>query len=85
MRSRGAADSIFVRTSSITSWLERLRSFCGVRRATMSPVFCSVANSPSSAPVRREIPATSGVASRMRSAMCTCRSVSTSAVPPGVK
>ena len=53
MRMRGAADSIFVRASSITSWLERLRELAGVSRATMSPVFCSVANSPSSAPVLR--------------------------------
>src|SRR5436305_7701328 len=31
------------------------RWLCGLRRATMSPVFCSVANSPSSAPDRREV------------------------------
>ena len=37
----------------------------GLRRATMSPVFCSVANRPSSAPVRRDVPAISGVAARM--------------------
>lgn len=66
MRIRGAADSIFVRASSITSWLERLRELAGVSRATMSPVFCSVANSPSSAPVRREIPEISGIDIRIR-------------------
>ena len=57
----------------------------GLSRTTMSPRFCSVAKSPSSAPVRRDVPATSGVGARIRSTMCTCRSVSASAVPPGVE
>ena len=49
----------------------------------MSPVFCSVAKSPSSAPVRRDVPVISGVDARIFSTMCSCRSVSASAVPPG--
>ena len=42
---RGTACSIFTRTSSMTSKIERPRWLCGSRRATMSPVFCAVANS----------------------------------------
>ena len=44
-----------------------------------------VANSPSSAPVRRDVPVISGVAARIFSTMCSWRSVSASAVPPGLK
>ena len=61
MRSRGTAASIFARTSSMTSAVERSRWLSGLRRTTMSPRFCSVANRPSSAPVRRDVPVISGV------------------------
>ena len=51
----------------------------------MSPVFCAVANRPSSDPVRREYDATSGVAASTFSIARTCRSVSSSAEPAGVR
>ena len=50
-----------------------------------SPEFCAVANIPSSAPVRRDVPVISGVAASTPSATPTWRFVSASAVPPGVK
>ena len=45
----------------------------------MSPLFCGVANRPSSDPVRREYAATSGVSGRIFSIARTWRSVSSSA------
>jgi len=53
----------------------------GLSFTTMSPRFCSVAKRPSSAPVRRAKPATSGVAATTSSIRCTIRSVSGSDVP----
>ena len=82
---RGAAAETLVRTSSITSKMSRERRLRGASRATMSPLFCVVANSPSSAPVRRDVPSISGVAASTPSAMPTWRFVSASAVLPGVK
>ena len=51
----------------------------------MSPVFCAVANRPSSDPVRREYDATSGVSEMTFSIARTWRSVSASALPAGVR
>ena len=51
----------------------------------MSPLLGWVANSPSSAPVRREKAATSGVAAITASTLRIWRSVSSSAVPGGVR
>ena len=63
----------------------RFRADCGLSFTTMSPRFCSVAKRPSSAPVRRAKPATSGVAATTSSTRCTMRSVSASDVPSGVQ
>ena len=41
----------------------------GRKRTTMSPVFWRVAKRPSSAPVRRDVPSTSGVSARIRSTL----------------
>ena len=46
----------------MTAKMSRERFDGGLRRATMSPVFCAVANNPSSAPVRRDVPSIYGVA-----------------------
>ena len=65
MRSRGTADSIFA--AHLVDHLEaraRRARLDGLSRATMSPVFCSVAKRPSSAPVRRDVPEISGVAAQ---------------------
>ena len=51
----------------------------------MSPVFCGVANMPSSAPVRRAKLATSGVSFSTSSTRFSIRSVSGSDVPSGVQ
>ena len=82
---RGTAVPISSRTWSMTAKTSRERRLRGVSRTTMSPEFCAVAKNPSSAPVRRAVPVTSGVAARMLSAMPTSRLVSARAVPPGVK
>ena len=55
----------------------------GFSRTSTSPLFCCVANNPSSEPVRRWIAATSGVLSRTSSTFLSCRSVSSSARPGG--
>ena len=73
------------RCSSITSSARRLRAPGGLSFTTMSPRFCSVAKRPSSAPVRRAKPATSGVAATTSSIRWTMRSVSASEVPSGVQ
>ena len=82
---RGTALLILARTSSITSKLDRFRSLRGFSRTTMSPLFCSVAKSPSSAPSLRDVPATSGSRASIRSATVSWRFDSASDVPPGVK
>ena len=58
----GAASCSFGRRSAMISSADRLRSPRGFSRTRMSPLFCAVAKSPSSDPVRREYDATSGVA-----------------------
>ncbi len=50
----GAALCTRSRTSSMISSDECCRRLRGFRRTRMSPLFCGVANSPSSEPVRRE-------------------------------
>ncbi len=62
----------------------RSRSARGLRRATMSPRFCSVANRPSSAPVRRDVPV--DLRGRREDLLRRCAPrgrVSASDVPPG--
>ena len=81
----GSSSSKAPRSSSMTSSELRARWDRGFSRTTMSPVFCAVANRPSSAPVRRAKPATSGVALRTFSMRPTIRSVSGSDVPAGVQ
>ena len=73
------------RCSSITSSAVRVLSPRGLSFTTMSPRFCSVAKRPSSAPVRRAKPATSGVPAITVSTRFTIRSVSASDVPSGVQ
>ena len=82
---RGTALSTRLRTSSITAKMSRSRSPWGFSRATMSPVFWPVANIPISAPVRLAVAVISGVESMIRSTMWSCRSVSSSRVPVGVR
>ena len=84
MRSRGTAASTLPRISSMTS--NDVRVAVALRLSAerrYRRVFCSVANRPSSAPVRRDVPVISGVEARMFSRMCSWRSVSARAVPPG--
>jgi hypothetical protein len=81
----GISAANVARCSSMISSALRLRAEAGFSFTTMSPRFCSVAKRPSSAPVRRANPATSGVAATTASIRCTIRSVSGSDVPSGVQ
>ena len=79
-RCRGAASCSLSRRSVMISSASRARSPRGFRRTRMSPVFCCVANRPSSDPVRRVNAATSGVCCEDRlDRLQTARSVSSSA------
>ncbi len=71
------------RRSLMISSAERWRSPRGFSRTRMSPVFCCVANRPSSEPVRREKVAISGVSADDRLHLAQPRSVSSSALPGG--
>ncbi len=51
----------------------------------MSPRFCSVAKQAQLEPVRREVPVISGIPAMIFSTTRSSRSVSASAVPPGVQ
>ncbi len=88
----GAASPSLSRSSSMISSAERSRSPRGLSRTRMSPVFCWVANRPSSDPVRRRTrdfggvgrapPRSSAAARRCLRAPCPPASGSRSRSPP---
>jgi hypothetical protein len=83
--SPGTSSAIFARICSMIASAERCRCDRGLRRTSTSPLLGSVANRPSSEPVRRENEATSGVAATIASTLRMSRSVSSSALPGGLR